>query len=468
MRNHLTGTYTDLYQLTMAQVYFQKGRAEERAIFDYFFRKTPFDSGYVCFAGLETALDALENLSFSEEEIRYLQEHNFDPAFLEYLRGFRFRGNVWSSREGDVVFPTRPVLSVEANIIEAQIAETLLLNLLNYQSLVATKAARMRKSAGSKKLIDFGMRRAQGLGAYHASRAAVVGGFDSTSNVRAAMDFDIPVSGTMAHSFIQSDERELDAFRDYAHSHPENCILLVDTYNTLKSGVPNALQVAREMREAGYQLKGIRLDSGDLAYFSRKSRQMLDEAGFPEVAIAASNQLDENVIRSLEEQNAPIDVYGVGTQLVTGGSDSALDGVYKLAFAGNKPRIKVSENKEKTTLPGFKQVYRIYHNNHEIAGADVVALRDESQPGTMHHPFEPDKSMEIKNGKLEPLLHAVMENGKRLQSPQSLVDIRSYSNSRLEELPVEYKRFENPHVYKVGLSPDLKQLRDQLIQKHKS
>jgi nicotinate phosphoribosyltransferase len=458
-----TGTYTDQYELTMAQVYFQKGRTE-RAIFDYFFRKLPFDGGYAVFAGLEDLLEALENLHFDEKDISYLSEIGFKPDFVNYLKDFQFRGDIFSSREGDLVFPTRPVLRVEANLIEAQLIETLLLNILNFQTLIATKASRMRIVAGDRKLIDFGLRRAQGPGGYCASRAAIIGGFDATSNVRASRDYDIPISGTMAHSFIQSYDDELNAFRDFAEGHPNNCVLLVDTYDTLNSGIPNAIIVGKEMEMRGQSLKAIRLDSGDLAYLARRSRKMLDNAGLKDVKIAVSNQLDEYVIKSLLEQEAPIDIFGVGTSLVIGWPDAALDGVYKLALLDGKPRIKLSENLGKITLPHKKQVFRISDNNGNWIGADAIALEEEPDFNKITHPFDVLKSLSVKNSQKEPLLLKVMENGKRLEQPRSLKDIADYSNKRLKQLSPEYKRFNNPHIYKVGISDALMKERDTLIE----
>ena len=462
-----TGTYTDQYQLVMAQVYFMKGRKDQGAVFDYFFRKSPFGGGYAVFAGLEDFLDSLETLRFDDKDLNYLEEQGLQTRFLRYLEDFRFQGNVYSAREGDVVFPTRPVLQVEGTLLETQIVETLLLNVLNFQTLVATKASRMRWVAGDRKLVDFGLRRAQGPGGYYASRAAFVGGFDATSNVRAGRDFGIPVSGTMAHSFIQSYEEEINAFRHFAEERPEDCVLLVDTYDTLKSGLPNAIAIAKEMEERGQRLKGIRLDSGDLAWLAKESRKMLDSAGLPYVKIAASNQLDEYVIRSILEQKAPVDIFGVGTSLVIGGPDAALDGVYKLVFASNEPRIKLSETVGKITIPHRKQVYRILDGDGNWIGADAVALADEGDFETMHHPFEPEKSLSVKGFTKEPLLERVMENGKRCSSRRKIQEIARYSLQRLEKLPPEYRRFEFPHIYKVGLSDGLKRERDHLIQRQR-
>lgn len=464
----VTGTYTDLYQLTMGQVYFLKGHQRTKTVFDYFFRKIPFEGGYVVFAGLYDMLETVSELIFSGDDLDYLRSLGLDKEYLNYLKSFRFTGDIYSSFEGDILFPTRPVLRVEGNIIEAQIIETLLLNILNFQSLIATKASRMRLVAGDRILSDFGLRRAQGWGGYHASRATIIGGFDSTSNVKAGLDYGVPVAGTMAHSFIQSYDDELTAFRHFAELRPDNCVLLVDTYNTLESGVPHAIIVGKEMEKKGLQLKGIRLDSGDLAYLSKRARRMLDDAGLHNVKITASNQLDEYVIKSLLEQGSPIDVFGVGTNLVTGQPDAALDGVYKLSLSGGEPRIKLSESLSKVTLPDRKQVLRVYDTEGNFAGADAVVLAEEKEVDKMHHPFEVDKSMSLAGLKQEPLLHKVMENGKLLIEKQPLKKIAEYSQARLALLPAEYKRFRNPHQYKVGISPQLKELRNELWKKHKT
>lgn len=458
-----SATYTDLYQLTMAQVYYLKGRKNECAVFDYFFRKLPFESGYAIFAGLEILLDVLEKIKFSENELTFLKRQGFNSAFMDYLRGFRFSGKVSGIKEGDVIFPSSPVLQVEAGIIEAQVIETVLLNILNFQSLIATKASRMRLVAGRRKLIDFGLRRAPGPGGYYSSRAAVIGGFDATSNVKAGFDFNIPVSGTMAHSFIESYDNELTAFRDYVEIHPHNSVLLVDTYDTLKSGIPNSIIVGKEMKERGRKLLGIRLDSGDLAYLARESRMLLDRAGLNDVKIAVSNQLDEHVIKSLLEQNAPIDIFGVGTSLVTGSPDAAFDGVYKLAMSDEKPRIKLSETISKITLPYKKQVYRIKESDESWIGADAIALADENEILKIYHPFETGKLMNIEKFQKEALLELVMEDGVRRNERRSVEEIAGYCNSRLDRLPQEYKRFNNPHIYKIGLSEGLKSGWDKLI-----
>jgi len=463
------GLYTDMYQLSMAQAYFLDGRKNDSASFYYFYRKNPFSGAYVVFAGLYDLLQILEGLCFRKEDIEYLRENGFNHDFLQYLKDFRYRADIYSVKEGEIVFPNMPLVSVRGNIIETQLTETLLLNMLNLSSLIATKAARMRLVAGDDKILtDFGMRRAHGLGAIHASRATIVGGFNSTSNVFSAFTYDIKASGTMAHSFIQSYDDEITAFRRFAEAFPDKCIVLVDTYNTLNSGIPNAIRLAGEMEEKGQRLLGVRLDSGDLAYMSKMSRQMLDDAGLGYVKILASNQIDEHIIRSLRDQEAPIDAYGIGTSVLTGQPDAALDGVYKLAMASGKPRVKLSESVQKVTFPAVKQVHRFSNSSGEFM-ADAVSLweEDPKQVTEIHHPFEKDKSLELHDWSSEPLLEKVMENGKALQKIQHPAESYKYLKKRLENLPDEYKRFENPHIYKVGLSTKLNEIRDVLINKFK-
>lgn len=466
----ISASYTDFYEITMGQAYFKSSDEETKACFDYFFRKSPFEGGYVIFAGLQDLLEMLTDFRFTDEDMHFLKQQGLADDYLSFLRTFRFKGDIYAPREGDIIFPTRPVIRVEGNIIETQLAETLILNILNYESLIATKAARMRQVAGTGILSEFGLRRAQGLGAMQACRAAVIGGFNSTSNVAGAIINDIPATGTMAHSYVQSHDDELTAFRNYAMAHPNNTILLVDTYDTLKSGLPHAIQTAREMQKNGHKLLAIRLDSGDLAYLAKKSRQMLDDAGLQDVKIVASNQLDEYLIKSLKEQNAPIDIFGVGTSLVTGEPDAALDGVYKLAMSDGKPRLKISENSSKITLPGKKQVYRLFNGEGNFYGGDVVTMNDEdvNNIDIMHHPFEPLKSLNIKHLKKEPLLYKVMENGEITTPGRKPDEIAEYSRSRLALLPDEFKRFDNPHVYKIGISPGLKELKNNLLDKYRN
>ncbi|MCC5941495.1 MAG: nicotinate phosphoribosyltransferase [Balneolaceae bacterium] len=456
-------SYTDYYELTMAQGYFLAGMHEKRSTFDYFFRKVPFDGGYVVFAGLKELIETIKHLIFSEEEIEYLVKEGFSDEFIQYLRNFEFKGNIWSAREGELIFPNEPVLRVEGNLLETQLIETLLLNILNFQSLIATKASRIKYAAGENStVLDFGLRRAQGLGGIHATRAAMIGGFDGTSNVYSAQRFSIPAGGTMAHSWIQSFDDELTAFKTYCDHYPNSSHLLVDTYDTLGSGVPNAIKMAQELRRNGHELKGIRLDSGDLAYFSRQARQMLDNAGFPDVKIAASNQLDERVIASLRNQGAPIDIFGVGTRLVTGDNSPALDGVYKLSSVSGIPTMKISENIEKITLPGMKKIFRYFNEDDSFYG-DAILLEDESILERMHHPTFPAKKSALNGRKYEELLIPVLDNGEVIFEMPDVKKIVEYKKERFSKLHSEYKRFDNPHIYKIGISTRLMETRDNLL-----
>lgn len=461
LNNH-NGLYTDFYELTMAQGYFMAGMKEKEVVFDYNFRNNPFKGGYVVFAGLSDLLESLKNFTYSPEDIKYLEQNGFHPDFLKYLENFKFKGTIKSVREGEIVFPAAPVLRVEGNIIECQIIETILLNYLNFESLIATKASRIRKVAGSRMVSDFGLRRAQGLGGLQASRAAIIGGADSTSNVLAGFLYDIAVSGTQAHSWIQSFEDELTAFRTYVENYPDKSILLVDTYDTIRSGIPNAIKVAKELKEKGYDLKAIRLDSGDLAYLSKKARKMLDEAGLTNTKILASNQLNEYVIRSLIFQEAPIDGFGVGTELVTGKSNAALDGVYKLAMINKNPTLKLSDTFEKITIPGKKEIYR-YYDNEDYFYADCIVMEGEKEVKEMHHPYEKGKKCSLQGMHYESLLSIVMEKGEIINSINNLEEIKDYRIKRFKKLPEEHQRFEKPHIYKVGLSEKLNKLRNELV-----
>ncbi len=454
--------YTDLYELTMAQGYFHADKHDQHACFDYFFRKVPCQGGYVVFAGLHNALDLLESMRFDDGSRAYLREQGFADDFVDHLADFGFRAEVFAPREGELVFPFEPVVRVRGRLIEAQIVETLLLNVLNFESLIATKASRLRHAAGGERtIIDFGLRRAQGYAGLQVSRAAVVGGCDATSNVLAGYRDGLAISGTQAHSWIQSFGDELEAFRSYARSFPNRCILLVDTYDTLHSGVPNAITVAKEMEQRGERLQGIRLDSGDLAWLAKRTRQMLDEAGLDYVKIAASNQLDEHVIKSLLEQGAPIDTFGVGTRLVTSHDCPALDGVYKLAQIDDSPRLKLSESRVKVNFPGEKQVLRLSDDRGLFYG-DCVVVAGQDTPGEMFHPYEDDKHVDVAGYSAEPLLHPVMRDGRVLVDRPSARESAEYARERLGRLPAEHKRFQNPHVYKVGLSRQLRDLRDQV------
>ncbi len=459
------GLFTDKYELTMAQAYFKGGRIQSKAVFDYFFRNLPFQNGFLVFAGLQDFVQLLRDFTFSDQAIDFLHHDHFEPDFLDYLKSFRFKGTIHAMREGEIVFPYEPLMRVEGTLIETQIIETLLLNILNFESLIATKAARVRLAAGDRAVSDFGLRRAHGLGGIHASRAAIIGGCDSTSNVLSAFRYGLLPVGTIAHSFIQSFPDELSAFREYARFNPDTCFLLVDTYDTLNSGIPNAITVAKELERNGHRLVGIRIDSGDLAYLSKKARQMLDDAGLDYVKISVSNQLDERVIKSLLEQGAPIDLFGVGTRLITGQPDSALDGVYKLSVSDGQPRMKISNSLSKTTLPGVKKVFR-YSNGDGGFLADAIVLDDEQEIEYIYHPFEKEKHFRVAGYKKESLFEKVVDRGELTLKLQSVPEIASFVRERLNLLPPEHKRFEYPHIYKVGISKKLRLIRDEMVRKY--
>lgn len=463
------GLYTDFYELAMAQGYFLNQKQNDSATFDYFFRTPPFNGGFTIFAGLQDFLEMLTQFSYSDSDINYLGKQNFRKEFLGFLKNFRFSGNIFSMKEGEIVFPNQPLIRIEGNIIECQLIESMLLNILNFESLIATKAFRISLVTGDRPFTDFGLRRAQGLGALHASRAACIGGAKSTSNVLAGKIFGLPVSGTQAHSWIQSFDSELEAFRVFTRVQPENAILLVDTFDTLKSGIPNAIKVAKEMEEYGRRLKAIRLDSGDLAYLSKKARKMLNEAGLEYVQIIASNQLDEHVIKSLlKDQDAQIDAFGVGTELITGKKDAALDGVYKLAEINNIPKMKLSENIEKITLPGKKEVYRYYDKEGSFY-RDAILLNDEKPEciENIYHRVHPEKFTKVSSLKHEKLLHEVMKEGSITLDKATTSEIYDYLLNRSAKLPDEHKRFISPHIYKIGISGKLLDMRDSLKKKLK-
>ncbi len=457
-----SGLFTDHYELTMAQGYFLSGMQDTSARFDYFFRKAPFKGSYVVFAGLQNLLEMLSGFQYDKNACDFLRQRGFNPEFIDYLGHFRFSGDVWSAAEGEIVFPFEPVLSVEGNIIECQLIESMLLNILNFESLIATKASRMKHAAGDKQFIEFGLRRAQGTGGIQASRAAVIGGASGTSNMLAAYQYGLVSTGTQAHSWIQSFDDELTAFREFAKAFPDRCILLVDTYNTLCTGVPNAIKVGLEMEQKGHRLLGIRLDSGDIAYLSKQARKMLNKAGLEYVKIVASNQLDEYVIRSLNEQDAPIDAYGVGTNLITGRDDAALDGVYKLVFSNGRERLKISDNIEKMVLPGKKRVFRFTDEQGSLY-ADGISLDSEDEFDTICHPFHSEKCSEVSNLKREEIVQKVMERGKTMITSKNPYDIAAFATERIKQLPAEHKRFEFPHIYKVGITGKLMEKRNTLL-----
>ncbi len=464
---------TDLYQLTMMNGYLENGKEKDVAVFDLFFRRNGIIT-YSVVAGLEQAVDYILNLRFEEEDIEYLRSLSlFSEKFLESLKNFRFTGDVYAVPEGTVVFPEEPILTVKAPLCEAQLLETALLNMVNHQTLIATKAAKVTYAAKGDSVMEFGLRRAQGPDAgIYGARAAVIGGCGSTSDVLAGKQFGIPVSGTHAHSWVMNFPSEYEAFEAYAKCYPDACLLLVDTYDTLHSGVPNAIKVFDKLRAAGHEPKGIRLDSGDLAYLSKRAREMLDAAGYPDAIICASGDLDEYLITSLKNQGAKIDLWGVGTKLITSADMPALGGVYKLSAlypkeGGEIPKIKLSDNSDKITNPGFKQIYRIYDNKTGKAEADLIALReekiDESEPLTIFHPKETWKKTTFTDFTARPLSVKVIENGKLIGRLPSLGEIEAYAAREKETFWDEYKRLDNPHVYKVDLSKKLFDIKNELI-----
>lgn len=462
---------TDLYELTMMQGYFRNKDRNETVIFDAFYRSNPMDSGYAVCAGLEQVIEYINDLHFSAEDIEYLRGLGiFDEDFLEYLKNFHFSGDIYAIPEGSVMFPREPMIKVIAPIMEAQLVETAILNIINHQSLIATKTSRVCFAARGDGIMEFGLRRAQGpdAGTYGA-RAAMIGGCIGTSNVLAGRLFDVPVKGTHAHSWIMSFPDEYTAFKTYADMYPSACILLVDTYDTLKSGVPNAIRVFREMRENGIPLTfyGIRLDSGDLAYLSKKARKMLDEAGFTDAVISASNDLDEYLIDSLKVQGCKITSWGVGTHLITSKDWPSFGGVYKLAAIQDSatgefiPKIKLSENSEKITNPGNKTIYRIYDKATGKIKADLICLVDEAfdenEPLILFDPNEPWKKTKLLPGtyELRELMVQVFDKGNCIYHSPKVMDIRSYCQKELDTLWEETRRLVNPHDVYVDLSQKL-------------
>mgnify|MGYP003760584587 CR=1 FL=1 len=469
---------TDLYQLTMMQGYYETGIADQQVVFDLFYRTNPHDNSFSITAGLQQAIEYIENIHFAEEEIAYLKSLNlFSKDFLTYLEDFRFTGDLYAIPEGTVVFPMEPLVRVHAPIIEAQFLETALLNIINHQSLIATKASRVAWAAKGDGILEFGLRRAQGpdAGTYGA-RAAIIGGCTGTSNVLAGQMFDIPVKGTHAHSWVMSFPDEITAFREYAKLFPDNCILLVDTYDTIRSGVPNAIQVFKELQEQGIHSKvlGIRLDSGDLAYLSKKAREMLDAAGFPHAIISASGDLDEYVIRELKLQGSDISLWGVGTRLITSKDCPAFGGVYKLSAHINEdgvsmPKMKISDNPAKITNPGIKKVFRIYEKNTGKLKADLIALEEETiDINETLHLFDPDnpwKEMYLAPGTytVKELLVPIFNKGKLVYSSPSTMEIRQYCQEDLATLWSECRQFHKPHIIPVDLSQKLYDLRQSMI-----
>ncbi len=476
-RQNLT-LLTDLYELTMMQGYFKHKDRNETVIFDAFYRNNPGGGGYAIAAGLEQVIQYIKELHFSKEDIDYLSGLGiFREDFLAYLKDFTFTGDIYAIPEGTVIFPREPLIKVIAPIMQAQLVETAILNILNHQSLIATKAARVCYAARGDGIMEFGLRRAQGPDAgIYGARAAVIGGCIGTSNVLCGQLFGIPVKGTHAHSWIMSFPDEYTAFKTYADMYPSACILLADTYDTLKSGVPNAIRVFREMREAGIPLTyyGIRLDSGDLAYLSKKARKMLDAAGFPDAVISASNDLDEYLIDSLKAQGAAITSWGVGTNLITSKDCPAFGGVYKLAAIMGKdgrfiPKIKLSENTEKVTNPGNKTIYRIYEKDSGKVKADLICLVeeqfDENEPLLLFDPLEPWKKTKLAGGSytMREIMVPVFLNGECCYESPKVMDIRAYCQQELSTLWDETRRLINPHKVYVDLSKKLYDIKIELL-----
>ena len=467
---------TDLYELTMMNGYWRYGMANNVAVFDLFYRKQGDETAHAVAAGLEQAIEYVRSLHFSTEDIAYLRSLNtFDEGFLNLLKNFRFTGDIDAVPEGTIVFPTEPIVRVCAPMIEAQLVETALLNIINHQTLIATKASRVVQAAQGDGVLEFGLRRAQGPDAgIYGARASIIGGCVATSNVLTGQMYDIPVRGTHAHSWVMSFGSELEAFRAYAEVFPHECLLLVDTYDTLKSGVPNAITVFKELRARGIEPNGIRLDSGDLAYLSRTARKMLDDAGFPNARIFASGDLDEEVIWDLKAQGAAIDVWGVGTRMITSQNNPALGGVYKLAAEEVNgelvPRIKISENPAKITNPGKKKVLRIYSREDRHALADLIALHDEvydaSEPLTIFDPENTWKRMTLTDYTLRELLVPIFRGGEQVYRSPDLHCIAAYARDELDTFWSEYKRLHRPQRYKVDLSQRLYDLKQSLLARH--
>ncbi len=466
---------TDLYELTMMQGYHHLDM-HHHAVFDMFYRRQPFGGGFAIFAGLENLLEALVGLRFDQDDLEYLEGLGvFDTSFLDYLADFRFQGDIWAVPEGTVVFPHEPLVRVHTSIIEAQLIESMLLNILNFQTLIATKTARVYVASGGGRIAEFGLRRAQGQdGALSASRAAYIGGAEVTSNTLAGKTYGIPVSGTMAHSWVMAFETELESFERYAELYPNSTTLLIDTYDTLGSGIENAIRVGRTLKERG-QPVGVRLDSGDIQYLSKQVRRRLDEAGLADARIAVSNELDEQIIHQLVTARTPVDVWGVGTQLVTGGGEGALTGVYKLAArempdGSFLPTMKVSDNPEKSTNPGIKQVYRFYDHN-KLAIADLITPADSilspETAYTFYHPAVDYRKFKLKGyDHFEPLLAPRMVNGAITETCPPLPEIRERTLSNLMQFDETYKRIINPHIYKVSISREIKEIKQNFLQQY--
>ncbi len=455
--------YTDLYQITMASGYWQTGKADDHAVFNYFFRDFPFGSGYVVFAGLHDFLYVLNHYRFDEASLDYLQGRGFPKEFITYLQQLKLSVEVESVPEGSVVFPGTPLVSVSGPLLQCQLLETVLLNQINFQSLIATKAARIKQSAGNKAVMDFGLRRAQGLGGLQASRAAFIGGIDSTSNVWASKEYDIPASGTVAHSWVQSFDSELEAFRVYARHNPDTTTLLIDTYDTLNSGLPNAITVAKELEEKGHRLVAVRLDSGDPVKLSKKVRQVLDEAGLDYVKIALSDQLDEYSIEELLQNGAPIDLFGVGTRLVTGNETPALDGVFKISEIAGHPTAKRTDNPRKQSLPGHKSIIRLFDDQGFMKG-DIICLQDEVEQLNSNRISPADLHSDLPDFDTFSILPEQVRYSGDLNDITNPHASRKFALQQLKQLPEGLKRLKNPDRYPIWTSEGVNQLKSKVRQ----
>ncbi len=476
MNNRNLTMLVDFYELTMANGFFENGRGNEIAYFDMFFRKVPDNAGYAVMAGVQQVIEYLNALEFTAEDIEYLRSKNmFCEDFLEYLKNFHFECDVWAIPEGTPIFPNEPLITVKGPAIQAQFIETMILLTVNHQSLIATKANRIVEAAQGRPVMEFGSRRAQGYdGAIYGARAAYIGGCAGTACAISDRDFGVSALGTMAHSWIQLFPTELEAFRAYAKVYPDSCTLLIDTYSVLKSGVPNAITVFKELEAQGHKGVGVRIDSGDIAYLSKKARKMFDEAGLDYIKIVASNSLDEFIIRDLIVQGAKIDSFGVGERLVTSKSEPVFGGVYKLAAVEENgeliPKIKISENIVKITNPSYKKVWRLFDNGSGKAIADVITLADEiiddSKPYTIFDPEQTYKKTTLTDFTAKQLQVQIFEKGKCIYNSPDVETIKSYCREQLETIWDEVKRFENPHEYYVDLSQPLWELKNRLLSEH--
>ncbi len=463
----------DFYELTMANGYFTNGMKDTVAYFDMFFRKVPDNGGFAIMAGVRQLIDYLKNLKFTQKDIELFKRKGFNEDFIEYIKNFRFSCDVWAIPEGTPIFPGEPIITVKGPVIEAQLIETMILLTINHQSLIATKANRIKRAAGDRTIMEFGSRRAQGYdGAVYGARAAYIGGCDATACTIDDRDFGVPAVGTMAHSWVQLFGDELEAFCAYARQYPDNCTLLVDTYNVLKSGIPNAIEAFnREVLPRGFRPKGIRIDSGDITYLSKKAREMLDKAGFPDCKIVASNSLDEIIIRDMLIQGAKVDSFGVGERLITAASNPVFGGVYKIVAVEEDgvavPRIKLSENVQKITTPCAKKVYRFFDRDTGKAMADVITLLDEEIDDSKEYElFDPNytwKRKTVSNFIAKPLLVKIFDKGECCYNSPDIKDIKVYCNEQVDTLWDEVKRFENPHTYYVDLSQKLWDEKNRLL-----